>query len=402
METSLKDGIHWVGVIDWNLRDFHGYAVRAGSTYNAYLVLDEKNALIDTVKAPFGQELLEKVRAHVPLDRVDYVVCNHAELDHAGALPLVMAACPHAALVCDEKCRDELAMQFDVSGWRFQIVANGESISLGRRTLQFHATPMVHWPESMVTYVPEEKLLFSMDAFGQHLATSARFDDEVPLEAILEEARRYFANILMPFGRPIGRTLDAIGALPIEMVAPSHGVIWRRRFPAILQAYRAWTAQRPAPRALVIYDSMWKSTEAMARAIVEGAAIPGVEAKLIHLRETPLAEIVNDLLDAPCIALGSPTQNNTVMPQVGALMTYLRGLKPEHKAGFFFGAYGWNRRAAADEVGKFFEALRFEVIHEPLLNQFAPKADCLEACRQAGRLLGEEAQRRAAPGASDR
>lgn len=394
METLLRDGIHWVGVVDWNLRDFHGYAVRAGSTYNAYLVLDEKSALIDTVKAPFGQELLDKVRACVPLDRIDYVVCNHAELDHAGALPQVMAACPNAAIVCDAKCRDELAMLFDVSGWRFQVVASGESIALGRRTLQFHATPMVHWPESMVTYVPEDRLLFSMDAFGQHLATSARFDDEVPLDAILEEARRYFANILMPFGRPIDRTLGALGGLAIEMVAPSHGVIWRSRFPAILDAYRAWSTFRPAPRALVVYDSMWKSTEAMARAIVEGAAIPGAEVKLLHLRETPLAEIVSDLLDAPCIALGSPTQNNTVMPQVGALMTYLRGLKPEHKAGFFFGSYGWNGKAAADEVGKFFEALKLDVIRAPVLSQFAPKAECLEACRQAGRALAEEALRR--------
>ena len=289
----------------------------------------------------------------------------------------------------------ELALQFDVAGWRFHVVGSGESLSLGRRTLQFHATPMVHWPESMVTYVPEEELLFSMDAFGQHLATTARFDDEVPLQNILDEARRYFANILMPFGAPIGRTLDALGGLALSMVAPSHGVIWRSRFPAIVQAYRDWTAFKPAPRALVVYDSMWKSTEAMARAIIEGAALPGVEAKLLHLRETPLSEIVSDLLDAPCIALGSPTQNSTVMPQVGALMTYLRGLKPCHKAGFCFGSYGWNGKVVADELTAFFDALRIEVIHAPLASRFAPKAEVLAACRDAGRALAEEALRRA-------
>lgn len=395
MQTQLTKGIHWVGVIDWNLRDFHGYAVRGGSTYNAYLVLDEKTALIDTVKAPFGSELLDKVRAHVPLDRVDYVVCNHAELDHAGALPQVMAACPNATLVCDAKCKDELALHFDISGWRVQVVDCGGAISLGRRTLQFVTTPMVHWPESMVTYIPEDRLLFSMDAFGQHLATTARFDDEVPLDAILEEARRYFANILMPFGRPINRAIDALAALPLDIVAPSHGVIWRKNFAAIVAAYRAWTECRPAPRVLVVYDSMWKSTEAMARAIVEGAGIEGVEAKLLHLRQNAMAEIVNDLLDAPCVALGSPVQNNMVMPQVGALMTYLRGLKPTRKAGFFFGSYGWSRNAAADEVAKFFEAVKFDVVREPLLNQFVPKAECLEACREAGRALAEEALRRA-------
>lgn len=396
METTLKNGIHWVGVIDWNLRDFHGYEVRAGSTYNAYLVLDEKIALIDTVRASFSRELIEKLQALTPLDRIDYVVCNHAEPDHAGALPEIVKSCPQATIVCDAKCKDELCAYFDTTGWRFQVIADGDTLSLGKRTLQFHATPMVHWPESMATYIPEDRLLFSMDAFGQHLATSARFDDELPLHLILDEARHYFANILMPFGRPIERTLGTLSTLPIEIVAPSHGVVWRSHFPTILQAYRDWAAFKPTARVLVIYDSMWGSTEAMAHAVVEGASIPGVDVKLLHLRKNPLSEIIKEVLDAPCIALGSPIQNNTLMPQIGALKTYLGGLKPERRQGFFFSSYGWNKKAAVEEARNLFEALKIEVLHEPVINRFTPTSEALSACREAGQHLAEEALNRAA------
>ncbi|MDR0966589.1 MAG: FprA family A-type flavoprotein [Myxococcales bacterium] len=395
MEITLRDGIHWVGVIDWNLREFHGYEIRRGTTYNAYLVIDEKTALIDTVRAPFGQELIEKLGALTPLDRIDYVVCNHAEPDHAGSLPAIMRACPNATLVCDAKCKEELSAFFDTSAWRFRVVASGESLSLGKRTLQFHATPMVHWPESMATYVPEEKLLFSMDAFGQHVADSARFDDESELDVVFEEAKHYYANILMPFGRPIGRTLDALSALPIELVAPSHGVIWRRHFADILKAYRAWTAFKPAARVVVIYDSMWGSTEVMARAVVEGATIPGVAVELRHLRKNAMSDVVTALLDAPCIALGSATQNNSLMPQVGALRTYLGGLKPERKAGFFFTSYGWSRKATSDEAKGLFEALKIQELHAPILSLFTPTAEVLAECRAAGRALAEEALRQA-------
>ncbi len=210
---------------------------------------------------------------------VDYIVCNHAELDHSGALPQVIRAMPQATLLCDKKCAAALAAHFDVSAWKIRVVANGEAISLGRRTLQFIETPMVHWPESMFTYVPEERLLFSMDAFGQHYATSERFDDEAELAAVMQEAKTYYANIVMPFGKSVLSCLERIAGLEIDMIAPSHGLIWRRHGAEIVAAYRDWANHRAKPKVLVIYDTMWESTAAMAQAILEGATQPGVNAR---------------------------------------------------------------------------------------------------------------------------
>jgi len=388
---TLKEGIDWVGAVDWTVREFHGYETTRGSTYNAYLVRDEKTALIDTVKAPFAADLLANVSALTDPASVDYVVCNHAEPDHAGSLPAVLAACPNAELICDAKCRDALALYHDTSAWRIRVVGDGETISLGRRTLQFIQTPMVHWPESMFTYVPEDKLLFSMDGFGQHLATSARFDDLVPLDVVLAEAKTYYANILMLYGGPIGRTLQAASALDIEMIAPSHGVVWRTHLDAILSAYADWVAMKPAAKVLVIYDTMWKSTEAMARAIYAGAAAGGAEAKLLHVRATNGTVIATEVLDAACVAFGSPTLNATIMPQMAAVLTYLKGLKPHGKAGLAFGSYGWGTNAVK-ELGEYLAAMKFDVVREPLVSRLAPNAATLDACREAGALLAAKAR----------
>ena len=273
----LRDNIHWVGYVNDNVRDFHGYDTLHGSTYNAYLVRDQQTALIDAVKSPYGEQLLRNVAAVVDLAKVDYVVCNHAEPDHSGGLPQVMAACPNATLVCDKRCATALSQHYDTTGWKTRIVASGETISLGRRTLKFLETPMVHWPESMCTFVPEERLLFSMDAFGQHYACAERFDDELPLETVLGEAKAYYANIIMPYGKAVAAVLGQVAGWNIETIAPSHGLIWRRHVPDILAAYRDWAAGRTRPKALVLYDSMWGSTETMAEAVLAGASLPGVE-----------------------------------------------------------------------------------------------------------------------------
>lgn len=395
MSTSLREDIDWVGVVDWNVRDFHGYRTDRGSTYNAYLVRDEKTALIDTVKAHFVGGLLANVSALTELDKLDYVVCNHAEPDHSGGLVEVMRACPQAELVCDEGCRDALTRYYDTSGWRFRTVADGGRLSLGRRTLQFVLTPMVHWPESMFTYVPEEKVLFSMDAFGQHLATAGRFDDEESLDVILDEAKSYYANILMPYGRPIARTLDRAAELPIEIIAPSHGVIWRSHIDSILSAYRDWVRLKVRPKVLVIYDTMWKSTEAMALAILEGAAGNGVHARGLYVRANTLTVIATEVLDAAAVAFGSATLNGTIMPQMAANLTYLRGLRAYGKAGLVFGSYGWGKSAFPELTG-YLEAMKFQVLRDPLVSKFAPSAEVRAECKAAGRMLADEARRLAA------
>jgi flavorubredoxin len=208
VNSTLRENIDWVGCVDWTIRDFHGYSTDRGVTYNAYLVRDEKTALIDTVKKPFVDELLQNIAAITDLASVDYVVCNHAEPDHAGGMARVMELLPNATLVCNKKCAAALGQHHDATGWKTRIVATGDTLTLGRRTLEFTETPMLHWPESMFTYVPEEKLLFSMDMFGQHYSSSQRFDDEVPLCTVMAEAKAYYANIMVPFGRLVSKVLD--------------------------------------------------------------------------------------------------------------------------------------------------------------------------------------------------
>ncbi len=395
MNRTLRENIDWVGHVDWTVRDFHGYDTARGATYNAYLVRDDQTALIDAVKAPYADELLGSIAALTDLSGVKFVVCNHAEPDHAGGLPRVMAALPNAALVCDKKCATALSQHHDTTGWKMRIVATGDTISLGRRTLQFLETPMVHWPESMFTYVPEEKLLFSMDAFGQHYATSQRFDDEVPLGTVMEEAKIYYANIVMPFGKQVAALLKKTAGLDIGMIAPAHGVIWRKHIPVILEAYQNWADCRPKPKVLVIYDTMWDSTGRMARAILAGASQPGVEAQLIHIRHSSLTRIATEVLDAAAVAFGSSTLNQGLMPMAGAVLTYLKGLRPVGKVGFAFGSHGWSG-GGPEAVNEYLRAMKWEVPREPLKAQYRPTPNVLDECRAVGGMLAEKAREMAA------
>ena len=392
MDTKLKEGIHWVGHLDWNVRDFHGYRTQSGSTYNAYIVCDEKTALIDAVKAPFVSDLLTKIQAHTTLDKVDYVIVNHAEPDHSGGLPAVMEACPNAKLVCNNKCKNALERHFDTQDWTFHVVAIGESLSLGARTLQFVMTPMVHWPESMFTYVPEEKLLFSMDAFGQHYASAARFDDEETLDVVLHEAKTYFANIVMLYARPIRKTMEAASAIDIEMIAPSHGVIWRTHVDKILQAYHDWTHHKPNKKVLVVYDTMWKSTETMANAIVDGILESDVDVRVYNVNASHITELATEILESSGVAVGSPTLNMTLMPQMACLLTYWKGLRPVEKVGLAFGSYGWSKHGGPTEVASYLEEMKIDLVRPALHVQFVPTEEELEDCREAGRLLAQKAK----------
>jgi len=391
MDTALRKNIDWVGCVDWTVRDFHGYNTDRGATYNAYLIRDEKTALIDAVKAPFADKLLQNITELTDLTNVDYVVCNHAEPDHAGGMARVMEALPNATLVCSKKCAAALGMHHDTSGWKTHLVATGDKLALGQRALEFIETPMVHWPESMFTYVPEEKLLFSMDAFGQHYASSQRFDDEVPLCTVMEEAKTYYANIIMPFAKLVAATLARAAELDIEMIAPSHGVVWRSHIAEIVEAYGNWAHCRPKPKVLVIYDTMWDSTGQMARAIHEGACMSGVTAELINIRTSTLTRIATDVLDAACVAFGSSTLNQSVLPMAGAVLTYLKGLKPANKTALAFGSYGWSK-GGAETVDEDMKGMKWEVLREPIRAQFRPTAAVLDECRAAGRLLAEKAK----------
>ncbi|VGO21540.1 FprA family A-type flavoprotein [Pontiella sulfatireligans] len=392
MNTTLKEGINWVGYVDWTVRDFHGYKTESGSTYNSYLIEDEKCAVIDAVKAPYVGTLIEHIKAFIPLENIDYVVCNHAEPDHSGGLPGLMAACPQAELVCNAKCKTALEMHFDTSNWKWRVVGDGDAISLGKRTLSFVNTPMVHWPESMFTYVPEEKLLFSMDAFGQHYASAFRFDDEESLDVILQEAKSYYANIVMLYGRPISQTMERAAEMDIEMIAPSHGVIWRSHIKEVFEAYQNYVVCKPRPKIIVLYATMWKSTEKMAEAILEGAQECAVEAQFFNVDSTHATKIVTEVLDCAAIAIGSPTLNNSLMPNMAGVLCYMSGLRPTNKKGFAFGSYGWSRRGGAAAVEESMKEMKIELMRDPIRAQYVPTPEVLEECREAGRMLGKYAE----------
>ncbi len=400
MNTTLREGIDWVGYVDWNVRDFHSYDTERGATYNAYLIRDEKPTLIDAVKGPYGDHLLRHVAALVDPADVQYIVCNHAEPDHSGALPQVIEAMPNATLLCDKKCEKALSQYYDTRGWKFQLVGTGDEVSIGRRTLQFIETPMVHWPESMFTYVPEEKILFSMDAFGQHWATSQRFDDEVPICTAMEEAKAYYANIVMPFGKQVAACLEKAAELPIDIIACSHGIIWRRYVQDIISAYQNWCVCRAKPKVLVIYDSMWQSTAAMAQAILDGASLPGVNVELIHIRSSNLTRIATEVIDTATIAFGSSTLNTQMMPSMASVLTYLKGLRPTGKAAFAFGSYGWGR-GGPEAIDAWLHEMKVDVLREPLRAQYRPTAEVLDECRAAGKVLGEKALEMAASRAAN-
>ena len=378
---ELKPGIYSVGAVDWNVRNFHGYSTGRGSSYNAFLIVDEKIALIDTVKAPFAQTLLEKISAVVPPEKIDYIICNHAEPDHSGTLPVIAAAAGNAKILASAPSGvKNLTAHYGDLG--IQGVKAGDTLSLGKRSLVFTPTTMVHWPDNMVTYCPEEKLLFSNDAFGQHFASSQLFDDQNDLAAVLAEADKYYANIVLPYGAQTRKAMDALGGLDVEMIAPAHGVVWRSHVADILACYAGYTAEQPERKAVVVYDSMWGSTEKMASAIVDGFAAAGVAARMFDLKANHISDVMTDVMKAEYVAVGSPTLNNGMMPTVAAFLCYMKGLAPKNKKAFAFGSYGWGGQSIALVNGEL-EACKFQIALEPQRIAFVPTPEALSQLRAA-------------------
>ncbi len=337
---EISENIYWVGAVDWSMRNFHGYETSRGSTYNAYLILDEKITLIDTAKINFADELIARISSVVDPAQIEIIVSSHVEPDHSGASKEVAALAPNAEIITTNP-NGLKGLTARYGKLNYKAVKAGDSISIGERTLQFVPTPMLHWPDSMVTYCPEEKILFSNDAFGEHLATSMRFDDENNLETILREAKKYYANILMPFGKQAQTALKALGGLEIKMIATGHGVIWRSHIEKILDCYKKWSSGEVEERAVVVFDSMWHSTEILAQTITEAFAKRNIPAAYYDIKATPLSDIITDIFTSKYLAVGSPTINNQMMPTIAAFLCYLKGLRPVNHKGFAFGSYGW-------------------------------------------------------------
>ncbi len=337
---EIAKDIYDVGIRDWTCSDFHGFSTPRGVTYNSYLIVDEKVCLIDGVKAPFGPKQLYDISEVLPPEKVDYIVVNHVEPDHSGSLPLLAKACPNATMLITPQGANELKEHYgDI--FKLQIVKKGDTIKLGKRSLTFVPIPMLHWPDSMVTYCPEEQILFSSDAFGQHYCCSKRFDDETEVENMFYEAQRYFANILMPYAKLVPNAVKLVRSLPLRMICSCHGSIWRSHINDILDKYEAWGTGKTLDRIIVVYDSMWGGTAAMAAAIMDGIQAQGMRAKLYRYDSSLKAVIVSDILTAKGLLVGSPTQNGVMMPTMGAFMMYLKGLKPMGKKAAAFGTFGW-------------------------------------------------------------
>ena len=387
-KVMLAEGVYWVGAIDWDVRDFHGYSTHRGTTYNAYLIIDDRVALIDTVRAPFYHEMASRIGEFVALGDVDYVVSNHVELDHSGSLPMVMEQAKKARLVTLERFGETGLKKTFHSDWPLVPVKEGSQVELGRRKLAFIPTPMLHWPDSMCTYLVEDNILFSMDAFGQHLSTSARFDDEVGLDVVMPQAAKYYANILMPFGDLVVRTLEKLGGLGIGMIAPSHGVVWRSHRGTIVDAYAAWGRGQAGNKVIIVYDTMWGSTDKMAKAIAAGVADQDVEVNVFNLSRSDRSDVIKEVLDAGALLVGSPTLNNGMFPTVAGFLSYLKGLKPKGKLGAAFGSYGWAGGAVKAIEEEMVQA-GIEVLDSHMALKFVPDAGELKKCIDFGREIGQ-------------
>ncbi len=377
---EIKKGIYWVGAIDWDLRNFHGYLTPRGSTYNAYLIVDKRIVLVDTVKHYFFDEMLNRIKEIVDPGKIDYIISNHTEMDHSGGLPRMMEIAKNASLVCSPNGEKGLKRHFK-KDWNFKVVNSGDSINIGKRNLKFVCVPMVHWPDSMVTYVPEEKLLLPNDAFGQHIASDERFVDELEWDIVKEEATKYYANIVLPYGQQVQKALEALSSLDIDMIAPSHGLIWRERLKDIIDFYKKWSTNTCDNKAVIVYDTMWHSTEKMAHVIKDVFKEKGVSCIMKSLLTDHISDIMTEVLEAKYICVGSPTLNNGIMPTVSAFLTHMKGLAPKNRIGIAFGSYGWGGQSVG-EIEKIFEACKFEQPLKGLKIQYVPDESELEELKQ--------------------
>jgi anaerobic nitric oxide reductase flavorubredoxin len=391
MALELAKGVYWVGVTDWDLRVFHGHelSTHRGSTYNSYLIVDEKVVLVDTVWGPFAKQLMQNISEIIDPAKIDIVVANHAETDHSGGLPTVMAKVPNATLVVSERGRESVEGHYH-QPWNFKTVKTGEKINIGKKDLIFVEAPMLHWPDSMFTYLTGENILMSNDAFGHHYATSSHFNDEVNQEELYEEALKYYANILTPFSPMVTRKINEVLALnlPVSMIAPSHGIIWRKDPTQIVKKYLEWAAQKPEKSAVLIYDTMWEGTLHMAEAIGRGLSEGGVPSKLYNMAVSDRNDVNTEIFKAKAVIVGSPTFNNGLLPTIRPVLEDLRGLKFQNKIGAAFGTYGWS----GESVGileEYLKACKIPLAAESVKAKWQPKEEDLAKCVELGKKVAQ-------------
>jgi flavorubredoxin len=384
---KISDHVYWVGAIDWTIRDFHGYTTPQGSTYNAYLVMADKITLIDTVKAAFREEMLARIKSVIDPAQIKYIISNHSEMDHSGCLPemidIIKPEKVFASAVGVKTLKELFHDQQEIIA-----VKDREKLSLGNMELTFMETRMIHWPDSMFTYFAKDELLFSQDAFGMHLATLERFDDEIPAATLEYEAATYYANIVLPYSPMVLKALEKVIATgwKIKIIAPDHGPIWRKDIAGIISLYQKWASQKPTAKAVVVYATMWHSTEKMASAIAEALAQEGIKVKLMSMNEVHRSEVVYELLDAGALIVGSSTLNNNILPQMADVMTYLKGLKPANLIGASFGSYGWSGESVR-HLEDMLKEMKVSVAAESVAVKHVPDAVALTKCQELGKAI---------------
>ena len=381
----ITENVWWVGAIDWELRNLHGYLTSEGSTYNAYLVLGSEPILVDTVRAPFHDEMMDRIRSVIDPSQIRHVISCHAEMDHSGSLPELLEEISPEAIYASYQGTKALAEHFH---WDREIraVKTGDRLELGDRTIRFVETRMLHWPDSMFAFLEGDDVLFSNDAFGMHLATAERFADELGEDLLRAEAAKYYGNILMPFSKRVLRLIDQLPDLdlPIRVIAPDHGPVWREEPFPIIDWYGRWARRETRDKALVIYSTMWKSTVRMAHAVAEGLETGGLEVKLMPLEGSHRSDVATEVLDAAALVVGSPTLNGQVYPTVADVMTYLKGLKPANLVGAAFGSYGWSGEAVPHLEKILSEEMKARIPAPGVRVRYVPTTEDLARCRDLG------------------
>lgn len=388
MGFTIKNNIAWIGKIDWELRKFHGeeYSTHHGSSYNSYLVRDVKVAVIDTVWGKFAAEFVDNLKKESSLEAIDYIILNHAEPDHSGALPELMRHIPDTPIYCTAAGVNIIKGHYH-QDWNFQVVKTGDRLSLGSKELIFIEAKMLHWPDSMMSYLTGDNILFSNDAFGQHIASELHYNDLVDQGELFQEAIKYYANILTPFSALVEKKIQEVVALnvPVEMICPSHGVIWRKDPLQIVERYRQWAASYAEHQITLAYDSMWDGTRRMAEAIAQGITSedPTVTVKLFNIARSDKNDLITEIFKSKAVLIGSPTINNGVLSSVAAMLEEIKGLKFKNKKAAAFGCYGWSGESVKIISERLAES-GLTLLNAGLREKWSPNLDSLDNCRRFG------------------
>lgn len=391
MQIKVVDNVYWVGKVDWELRKFHGdeYSTHRGSTYNSYLVREEKTTLIDTVWAPYAGEFVENLAAEIDLATIDYIIANHAEIDHSGALPELMRHIPDTPIYCSKNGVKSLKGHYH-QDWNFNVVKTGDRLSLGDKELIFVEAPMLHWPDSMFCYLTQDNVLFSNDAFGQHYASKYMFNDLVDQNELFSECLKYYANILTPFSPLVARKIKEVLSLnlPLDIICTSHGIIWRDKPAQIVEKYLQWADNYQENQITIVYDTMWQGTRVMAEKIAEGIgnADQEVNVKLFNLAKTDKNDVITEIFKSKAILVGSPTINRGILVSVAGILEEIKGLQFKNKKGAAFGSYGWSGESTKI-ISENLASAGFELLDDGLKALWNPDAETRATCVEYGRQI---------------